>query len=91
VRLAFFHLLYFPVGNSPSHPLALPLVLPPFQPPSMPVADPATRFAPQLQQLRDMGFTDEARNLQVRRCRGVRREGRGERRGEGPEVSDPGV
>jgi hypothetical protein len=51
----------------------------------MPVADPATRFAPQLQQLRDMGFTDEARNLQVRRCRGGRREGRGERGGEGRE------
>ena len=29
------------------------------------VADPATRFAPQLQQLEDMGFGDRDRNLQV--------------------------
>lgn len=31
----------------------------------VPVADPATRYAAQLQQLQDMGFSDRERNLQV--------------------------
>lgn len=33
--------------------------------PVLPVADPATTYAAQLQQLQDMGFADRERNLQV--------------------------
>ena len=33
--------------------------------PTVPPADPATRFAPQLQQLQDMGFNDRERNIQA--------------------------
>jgi len=32
---------------------------------AVPPADPATRFAPQLQQLQDMGFNDRERNIQA--------------------------
>lgn len=42
-------------GTTPSMPMF----------PPMPQLDPAQRFATQLQQLRDMGFTDQERNIQA--------------------------
>jgi hypothetical protein len=50
----------------------------------MPIADPGTHYATQLQQLRDMGFVDEARNIQVGR------EERREERREGGEGGEGG-